>query len=146
MDRRDFINDISQVTVAACAGSLLAACSKSSDNNAAPDPGGGGGGGGGSALITANLISELTAVGSSKTAGSVIVIRTASGNTPSSFVALSLICTHEQCTVNYIGESGFKCPCHGSEYNVEGTVTMGPAPSSLKKYTVTVNNTTLTVK
>lgn len=143
MDRRDFINDISQVTVAVCGGSLLAACSKSSDNNAAPGPGGGGGGGG--ALITANLASELIAVGSSKTVGSAIVIRTASGNASSSFVALSLICTHEQCTVNYVGDSGFKCPCHGSEYNVNGGVTMGPAPSSLKKYTVTVNNNTLTV-
>lgn len=145
MDRRDFINDISQVTVAVCAGSLLAACSKSSDNNAAPGPGGGGGGGG-STLITADLTSELPEVGSSKTVGSVIVIRTTSGNTPSSFVALSLICTHEQCTVNYVGDSGFKCPCHGSEYNVNGGVTMGPAPSSLKKYTVTVNNNTLTVR
>lgn len=145
MDRRNFINDMSQVTVAVCAGSLLAACSKSSDNNDTPGPGGGGGSGGGNVLITANLTSELTAVGSSKTSGTVIVIRTAAGNVAASFVALSLVCTHEQCTVDYIGSNGFKCPCHGSEYNVSGTVTMGPAPSSLKKYTVTVNSNTLTV-
>ncbi|HRQ50452.1 MAG TPA: hypothetical protein PLR74_07950, partial [Agriterribacter sp.] len=100
MDRRNFINDIGQVTVAVCAGSLLAACSKSSDNNATPGPGGGGGGGG-NALITANLTSELTAIGSSKTSGTVIVIRTAAGNAAASFVALSLVCTHEQCTVDY---------------------------------------------
>ena len=141
MERRDFLHDISQATVAICAGSLLAACSKSSDNNVTPPPPGGG-----NALITANLNSELTSVGSSKTGGSVIVIRTAAGNVPASFVALSLICTHMQCTVNYdAGASGFKCPCHGSEYNISGAVTMGPAPSSLKKYTVTVNNNTLTV-
>jgi Rieske Fe-S protein len=145
MERRDFLHDISQATVAICAGSVLAACSKSSDNNASPGAGGSGGGGG-NALITANLTSELTAVGSSKTSGTVIVIRTAAGNVAASFVALSLVCTHEQCTVAYIGSNGFKCPCHGSEYNVSGTVTMGPAPSSLKKYTVTVNNNTLTVK
>ena len=141
MERRDFLHDISQATVAICAGSLLAACSKSSDNNVTPPPAGGG-----NALVTANLNSDLTSVGSSKTTGSVIVIRTATGNVAASFVALSLICTHEQCTVNYdAGANGFKCPCHGSEYNISGTVTMGPAPSSLRKYTVAVNNNTLTV-
>src|SRR5690606_21892132 len=100
----------------------------------------------GNALITANLNSELTSVGSSKASGTVIVIRTATGNVPASFVALSLICSHMQCTVNYdAAASGFKCPCHGSEYNLSGAVTMGPAPSSLKKYTVAVTNNTLTV-
>ena len=141
MERRDFLHDISQATVAICAGSLLAACSKSSDNNVTPPPPGGGG-----ALVTANLNSELTSVGSSKTAGSVIVIRTAAGNVAASFVALSLVCTHQQCTVNYdAGANGFKCPCHGSEYNINGGVTLGPAPSSLRKYTVAINNNTLTV-
>ena len=141
MERRDFLHDISQATVAICAGSLIAACSKSSDNNVTPPPGGGG-----NALITANLNSELTSVGSSKTSGSVIVIRTAAGNVAASFVALSLICTHQQCTVNYdAGANGFKCPCHGSEYSISGAVTMGPAPSSLRKYTVAVSNNTLTV-
>ncbi|HRP55904.1 ubiquinol-cytochrome c reductase iron-sulfur subunit [Agriterribacter sp.] len=143
MERRDFLHDIGQATVAICAGSLLAACSKSSDNNVTPPPSGGGG----NALITANLNSELASVGSSKTSGSVIVIRTATGNVPASFVALSLICTHMQCTVNYdAGAGGFKCPCHGSEYDLNGGVTMGPAPSSLKKYTVAVSNNTLTVR
>lgn len=144
MERRDFLHDISQATVAICAGSLLAACSKSSDNNVTPPPSGGGGG---NALITANLNSELTSVGSSKTSGTAIVIRTAAGNVPASFVALSLVCTHMQCTVNYdSGANGFKCPCHGSEYNINGGVTMGPAPSGLSKYTVSINGNTLTVR
>lgn len=144
MERRDFLHDISQATVAICAGSLLAACSKSSDNNVTPPPSGGGGG---NALITANLNSELTSIGSSKTSGTAIVIRTAAGNVPASFVALSLVCTHMQCTVNYdSGANGFKCPCHGSEYNINGGVTMGPAPSALKKYSVSINGNTLTVR
>ena len=140
MERRDFLHDISQATVAICAGSLIAACSKSSDNNVPAPPGGG------NALVTANLNSELTSVGSSKISGSVIVIRTAAGNAAASFVALSLICTHQGCTVNYdSAASGFKCPCHGSEYNISGAVTQGPAPSALSKYTVKVTNNTLTV-
>lgn len=140
MERRDFLHDISQATVAICAGSLIAACSKSSDNNVTPPPGGG------NAVITANLNSELTSVGSSKISGNAIVIRTAAGNVAASFVALSLICTHQGCTVNYdSAASGFKCPCHGSEYNISGAVTQGPAPTALKKYTVAINNNTLTV-
>ena len=141
MERRDFLHDISQATVAICAGSLIAACSKSSDNNVTPPPGGG------SAVITANLNSELTSVGSSKISGSAIVIRTAAGNVAASFVALSLICTHQGCTVNDdSAASGFKCPCHGSEYSISGAVTQGPAPSALTKFTVTVTNNTLTVR
>lgn len=141
MERRKFINNIGQATAAICTVSFLAACSKS--DNA---PTNNGGNNGGNARLTANLGTELTSVGSSKTSGSVIVVRTATGNTPASFVALSLICTHQQCTVGYDSSSNdFKCPCHGSEFSITGAVTHGPAPSALTKYTVTINGNTLTV-
>ncbi|MFT3701864.1 MAG: Rieske (2Fe-2S) protein [Agriterribacter sp.] len=141
MERRKFINNIGQVTAAVCTASFLAACSKSDDgmnNN--------GGNNGGNARLTANLATELTSVGSSKTSGSVIVVRTATGNTPSSFVALSLICTHQQCTVGYdASDNDFKCPCHGSEYSITGAVTQGPATNALTKYAVAISGNTLTV-
>ncbi|MBX2923692.1 MAG: Rieske 2Fe-2S domain-containing protein [Chitinophagaceae bacterium] len=140
MERRDFLNNVGQVAAIVCAGRLLASCSKSEDN---PDPGGGGGG---NARLTANLTSELAAVGSSKVNGNVIVVRTATGNVASSFVALSLVCTHEQCTVNYDpADNDFKCPCHGSQYEITGAVKQGPAPSALTKYTISINNNILTV-
>jgi cytochrome b6-f complex iron-sulfur subunit len=42
------------------------------------------------------------------------------------------VCTHLGCTPNWFpGESVFKCPCHGSIYNVEGEVIGGPAPEPL---------------
>lgn len=142
MERRDFLNNLGQATAVICAGRFLASCSKSDDN---PDPGGPGGGGNNSKL-SANLNTELTSVGSSKINGNVIVVRTATGNAASSFVALSLICTHQQCTVNYdSGDNDFKCPCHGSEYNITGAVTQGPATAALTKYTITINNNMLTV-
>ena len=59
----------------------------------------------------------------------VIVIRTSS----SKFVALNLTCTHKQCTVEYDGTS-FECPCHSSEYDKYGKVTLGPATKNLKSY------------
>jgi cytochrome b6-f complex iron-sulfur subunit len=140
MERRKFINNIGQATAAVCTVSFLAACSKS--DNEPPNNGGSGG----NARLTANLGSELTAVGSSKVSGSVIVVRTATGNTASSFVALSLICTHQQCTVGYDAtDNDFKCPCHGSEYSISGAVTQGPAVNALTKYTVNVSGNTLTV-
>lgn len=145
MERRKFINDLGQATAIICSGSFFAACSKSDDNNPSPgNPGNGGSSGG--ARLTANLNSELTSIGSSKINGSVIVVRTAEGNVEGSFVALSLICTHEGCTIGFESvATGFKCPCHGSEYNISGGVTQGPAPASLTKYKVSIANNILTV-
>ena len=45
-------------------------------------------------------------------------------------VAISLVCTHLGCTVNRI-ETGFLCPCHGSQYDGDGNVVGGPAPATL---------------
>ncbi len=142
MERRKFINDLGQATAIICAGVYFAACSKSDDNPAPGNPSGGGG----NTRLTANLNSELTAIGNSKINGSVIVVRIADGNIAESFVALSLICTHQGCTVGYDSvATGFKCPCHGSEYNINGAVTQGPAPQALTKYKITITNNVLTV-
>lgn len=41
-------------------------------------------------------------------------------------------CTHLGCTPNWFqAESRFKCPCHGSNFNIEGDVIAGPAPRAL---------------
>jgi nitrite reductase/ring-hydroxylating ferredoxin subunit len=44
--------------------------------------------------------------------------------------AISLVCTHLGCTVNRV-ETGFLCPCHGSQYDADGLVVGGPAPKTL---------------
>ncbi|MCC6287701.1 MAG: Rieske (2Fe-2S) protein [Chitinophagaceae bacterium] len=140
MERRKFLTEMGQVTAAACSIGFLASCSKSGDTSTT-NPGTGG-----NTKLTANLSTELTSVGSSKINGNVIVVRTATGNTASSFSALSLVCTHQQCTVAYdASDNDFKCPCHGSEYSISGAVTQGPATVALTKYTVSINDNTLTV-
>lgn len=48
---------------------------------------------------------------------------------------MTAICTHLGCTVNAV-ETGFKCPCHGSTYDLDGHNTGGPAPSPLVYYKV----------
>lgn len=46
--------------------------------------------------------------------------------------ALTAICTHNGCTVGTAGPEGFLCPCHDSEYDRQGNVTMGPAKLPLR--------------
>lgn len=46
-------------------------------------------------------------------------------------------CTHLGCTPNWFGaESRFRCPCHGSNFNLNGDVIAGPAPKPLWRVAV----------
>lgn len=85
---------------------------------------------------------DLASVGGSTIIGKTFVSRT--GDTK--FLALSMICTHKKCDVDYTG-SGFECPCHGSTYSSTGKVTNGPATKNLKSYKTTYNeaDNTLTI-
>lgn len=47
------------------------------------------------------------------------------------FHAISAVCTHLGCLVKRQGDGSFKCPCHGSQFAPDGTVTHGPAPRDL---------------
>ena len=48
-------------------------------------------------------------------------------------------CTHLGCTPNWVqAESRFRCPCHGSNFNVAGDVIAGPAPKPLWRCSVDV--------
>jgi nitrite reductase/ring-hydroxylating ferredoxin subunit len=44
--------------------------------------------------------------------------------------AISIVCTHLGCIVKPTAE-GFECPCHGSRFAPDGSVTKGPAPRAL---------------
>ena len=61
------------------------------------------------------------------------------------YIALSDICTHQGCTVEFNGSSGFQCPCHGATYALSGAVTGGPAPSPLTHYNTALNGSSLRV-
>jgi len=51
--------------------------------------------------------------------------------------AISTTCTHLGCIVN-LSDTGFACPCHGSRYDQDGTVTGGPAPKNLAWFKVSL--------
>lgn len=58
--------------------------------------------------------------------------------------ALWLRCTHRGCEVQP-GENVLICPCHGSEYNRDGTVVQGPAENSLQPFKVSADENYLTI-
>lgn len=138
MNRRKFL--YSSCAVIFLAGtSGLTSCSED-------DPGNNNGGGGTGSKLTADLSTELTSVGNAKSGNNVIVVRTAAGNVPESFVALTTVCTHQACTVEYkSGSNRFECPCHGSIYSISGSVLQGPAPLPLTRYAVSIDGNKLTV-
>ncbi|HLZ34832.1 MAG TPA: ubiquinol-cytochrome c reductase iron-sulfur subunit [Nitrospira sp.] len=53
----------------------------------------------------------------------------------------SPICTHLGCGYRWAGEEKmFKCPCHGSRFDLEGQVLGGPAPRPLDRLPSKVEN------
>jgi cytochrome b6-f complex iron-sulfur subunit len=53
------------------------------------------------------------------------------------WVALYQRCVHLGCTVPFRNDCvSFKCPCHGSHYNVSGEYLDGPAPRSLDRFPI----------
>jgi Rieske Fe-S protein len=54
------------------------------------------------------------------------------------YKGFSVICTHAGCTVNKIANGTIDCPCHGSKFNLDGSVANGPAARSLTARPVSV--------
>ncbi len=65
----------------------------------------------------------------------VILIRTAAGD----LSALSAVCTHLECTVQYRKDLGvIWCACHNGKYDLTGRNIDGPPPRPLDEYRVVV--------
>ena len=54
------------------------------------------------------------------------------------FKGFSAKCTHAGCTVNKVADGTIDCPCHGSKFNLDGSVANGPAAKPLGAKTVVV--------
>ena len=58
-------------------------------------------------------------------------------HTPEGVMALYKVCTHLGCLYNWNSQEGkFICPCHGSQFQADGTYIQGPAPRSLDRFVV----------
>jgi len=63
-----------------------------------------------------------------------------------SLVALSAVCTHLGCIVQWQKESqDFLCPCHAGHYSADGIVTAGPPPKPLPRIPFSVSGGNITV-
>jgi cytochrome b6-f complex iron-sulfur subunit len=63
------------------------------------------------------------------------------------YSATSIVCTHMGCEVEVAdGGRSLACPCHGSQYAADGTVTHGPAGRALRRYRAEANDTQLVVR
>jgi len=62
------------------------------------------------------------------------------------WIALYQRCVHLGCTVPFRNDCvSFKCPCHGSHYNVDGEWLDGPAPKSLDRFILSFTGQDVTV-
>lgn len=84
-----------------------------------------------------------------------IVVRTAAGDHPDHFKAVSVRCPHEHCDVDFVGDPSqlaaevvreigpvtdavYLCPCHNSTFKAQdGERLGGPAPRGLYRFRVT---------
>jgi Rieske Fe-S protein len=68
----------------------------------------------------------------------VVVIRDADG-----VYAMTTICTHQQCDISQSGSistAALSCGCHGSQFDIDGNVTSGPARLPLDHFAVTIDD------
>lgn len=148
MERNEFLTKFGIGLVAVCTGCALSSCGGSKSSDPSPNNTGGTGrpAAGSGPIFTADLNTELTAIGQTKTSNGVILARIAAGNTANAFTAVQVACTHEGTSINYnTGQGIFICPLHGSQFSTVGTVLMGPAAQNLQKYNISISGTTLTV-
>jgi cytochrome b6-f complex iron-sulfur subunit len=72
-----------------------------------------------------------------KESNRVWIIKTTDGR----LYAIEAKCTHLGCTPQwFVDESKFECPCHGSNFNVDGDVLAGPAPVPLFRVSIRLDS------
>lgn len=58
--------------------------------------------------------------------------------TAGDFQGFSSTCTHAGCTLREVADGTINCRCHGSKFNLDGTVANGPAGRPLERKAVSV--------
>ncbi len=71
-------------------------------------------------------------------------VAAAIGRDSGGIYALTLVCTHQACDIaaspgNQVNFSGIHCGCHGSQFNNQGAVLLGPAARPLDHLAVTAD-------
>jgi len=146
-ERRRFLKVISAAAAASAVGAACGDDETFHDSDTANAGQGGAGGSGGSASSsTAGGNMPLPPVNAGNVAGImegelVAVPNTAIylGRDAGGIYAMTSVCTHSSCDMLARGVvlvDRLRCTCHGSEYDYDGAVLMGPATIALRHYLV----------
>jgi Rieske Fe-S protein len=73
-------------------------------------------------------------VGSGLIVGDVVITQPTAGV----FKGFSTVCPHAGCHVSAVTDGKIVCPCHGSKFNLDGSVDHGPAKKPLEAEPVSV--------
>lgn len=60
--------------------------------------------------------------------------RAAMRTAAATFIAMSMICTHQGCDTAVVSGTMVVCPCHGSRFDKNGDVIEGPADQPLARF------------
>jgi len=136
MNRRDFTTFVGVGWVASSLPIAIAACSSQTASQTSKDWQRVGTSGAldktGQLLAKNSPVGPVLVVGTSKT---------------TNLIAVNPTCTHAGCTVEWKGDAKkFQCPCHDSEFGVDGKVQKGPAQAPLKTYVAKIEGNSVLVK
>ena len=123
--------------VAACSTHDKTPASSSESTSTAAAPTGTSAAAGSGALVKAADVP----VGSGVIVEDVVITQPTAGV----FKGFSSVCTHAGCHVSKIADGKIVCPCHHSEFNLDGTVAQGPAKDPLEAKAVTVRGDSIVV-
>ena len=126
MNRRDFMTWVGVGFLGSSLPVAIAACSPKSQSGKFEAVGS-------LAALDASgqLLNETAAI------GPVLVIR--DPDNVDTVLAVNPVCPHARCTVAWQADkTHFACPCHGSEFEMDGVVARGPAREPLGVYDVKV--------
>ena len=65
--------------------------------------------------------------------------------TAGSYAAFSTACPHQGCAVTAVEGASIVCPCHGSTFALDGSVTNGPAETGLESLPIAVTGESITL-
>ena len=132
--------------VIVCAGlgliaAVVAACSTSGKNSSATPTGDAPTSGAAAPGAPSGAITTTAdvPVGSAVIVDDVVVTQPTAGV----FKGFSSVCTHSGCNVSEVKDAKIICRCHGSEFNLDGTVAEGPATKPLESKSIAVQGNSI---
>jgi cytochrome b6-f complex iron-sulfur subunit len=88
-------------------------------------------------VYTAGKVSDLPTIGSAPE--NLPKVKLWLSNSEQGVSAIYKVCTHLGCLYNWNNQEGkFLCPCHGSQFQLNGEYIRGPAPRSLDRFIIQI--------